>query len=90
MTQEEKIKSLFRWHDTRHRQAQIAMQACDAVVKELQSFAVKAAEKLGMKIRCPEWDPSHPECEENPTGRCLYDQTVAGDDCVFCGEPEER
>ncbi len=29
------------------------------------------------------------DCEDSPTGKCVYTQ-YAFDDCIFCGGPDER
>ena len=36
--------------------------------------------------------PSGWECAESPVGLCVYDTIMdrAMDQCIFCGEPEER
>lgn len=30
------------------------------------------------------------ECTESPTKFCVYDWDNTGEDCIFCGQPEER
>lgn len=30
------------------------------------------------------------ECEDSPTGYCMYTQYSTYDSCIFCGDPDER
>lgn len=30
------------------------------------------------------------DCEESPTGKCVYDWATNDECCVYCGDPEER
>lgn len=33
------------------------------------------------------WDCNH---KDNPTGKCIYEWSIFDEDCIFCGQPEER
>ncbi len=30
------------------------------------------------------------ECEDNTTGKCIYEWRISDESCIYCGEPEER
>jgi len=50
------------------------------------------ASNLGMHENHKRLMIGHWKCEESPSGTCVYDyiQDPLNDECLICGEPEER
>lgn len=53
-------------------------------------FEPAVAEKTTMKIDYKFFETSHWDCEDSPTGHCLYTKEIGFDCCIFCSLPEER
>lgn len=69
-----------------------AINSLERVSNELIKTVPEPLRKLGddPKDYPRQFSHSYWECDDSPTGYCMYTNYIGYDCCIFCGDPEER